>query len=125
MQTYLAHPYCSWQRGTNEYTNSLLRRYFPKGTDFRLITQEAIDVADERLNNTLRKVLGYQTPQEVFSSELHKAPVLVSLPQQNAPSGLRVPLRRTGGPWRGRHSHDRRDVPASRRTDRQGEAHPP
>jgi IS30 family transposase len=70
-QTYLAHPYCSWQRGTNEYTNSLLRRYFPKGTDFRLITQEAIDVADERLNNTPRKVLGYQTPQEVFSSELH------------------------------------------------------
>src|SRR5262245_4285518 len=36
---------------------------------------------------------------------------MLSLPQQNAPSGLRVPSRRTGGPWRARHSHDRRDVP--------------
>jgi hypothetical protein len=38
------------------------------------------------------------------------APVLLSLPQQNEPSGLRVPSRRTGGPWRARHSHDRRDI---------------
>jgi len=71
MRTYFAHPYCSWQRGTNEYTNSLLRRYFPKGTDFRLVPQEAVVAAAERLNDTPRKVLGYRTPREVFSSELH------------------------------------------------------
>jgi hypothetical protein len=53
------------------------------------------------------------------------APVLLSLPQQNAPSGLRVPSRRAGGPWRARDSHDRRDIPPARRTDQQGAAHPP
>ena len=47
------------------------------------------------------------------------------LPQQNAPSGLRAPSRRTGGPWRARHSRDRRDIPPARRTDRRGAAHPP
>lgn len=41
MQTYFADPYSSWQRDTNEYTNGLLRRYFPKGTDFRDISQES------------------------------------------------------------------------------------
>jgi IS30 family transposase len=73
MRTYFAHPYCSWQRGTNEYTNGLLRRYFPKGTDFRFVPQEAITAAVERLNNTPRKVLGYRTPREVFSAELHNS----------------------------------------------------
>ena len=53
------------------------------------------------------------------------APVLLSLPQQNAPSGPRAPSRRPGGPWRARHSHDRRDRPPARRTDRRGAAHPP
>jgi hypothetical protein len=57
----------------NEYTNSLLRRYFPKGTDFRSVPQEAIDAAVERLNNTPRKVLGYQTPREVFSNLLYRS----------------------------------------------------
>jgi transposase, IS30 family len=42
VQTYFADPYCSWQRGTNESTNALLRRYFPKGTDFQLVSQEAV-----------------------------------------------------------------------------------
>src|SRR5512144_2925588 len=45
IQTYFAHPYCSWQRGTNEYTNGLLRRYFPKRTDFRNVTQEQLNAS--------------------------------------------------------------------------------
>ena len=39
---YFAHPYCSWERGTNENTNGLIRQYFPKGTDFNTVTDEEI-----------------------------------------------------------------------------------
>jgi IS30 family transposase len=70
MQTYFADPYCSWQRGTNESTNGLIRRYFPKRTDFQLVSQEAVDEVVIRLNSTPRKVLGYQTPSEVFTAHL-------------------------------------------------------
>jgi IS30 family transposase len=70
IRTYFAHPYCSWQRGTNEYTNGLLRRYFPKRTDFRNVTQEQLNDVVHRLNNTPRKVLQYHTPREVFSERL-------------------------------------------------------
>ena len=63
---YFADPYSSWQRGTNENTNGLVRQYFPKRTDFATVPVEAIrDVAD-RLNNRPRKVLNFRTPNEVF-----------------------------------------------------------
>jgi transposase, IS30 family len=70
MQTYSADPYSSWQRGTNEYANGLLRRYFPKRTDFRDLSQDAINEAVKCINNTPRKVLHYKTPYEVFSEHL-------------------------------------------------------
>jgi IS30 family transposase len=63
---YFAHPYASWERGTNENTNGLIRQYFPKDRDFTTITQQEIDMAMERLNNRPRKRLGYQTPSQVF-----------------------------------------------------------
>jgi IS30 family transposase len=70
MQTYFADPYCSWQRGTNESTNGLIRRYFPKRTDFQLVSQETVNEVVIRLNSTPRKVLGYQTPSEVFTAHI-------------------------------------------------------
>ena len=70
MQTYFADPYCSWQRGTNESTNGLLRRYFPKRTDFQLVSQGAVNEVGNHLNSTSRKVLGYQTPLEVFTAQM-------------------------------------------------------
>jgi IS30 family transposase len=70
MQTYFADPYSSWQRGTNEYTNGLLRRYFPKRTNFRDVSQEALNDVVHRLNNIPRKVLHYKTPSEVFTEQL-------------------------------------------------------
>jgi IS30 family transposase len=57
MQTYFADPYCSWQRGTNESTNGLIRRYFPKRTDFQQVSQEAVHEVVARLNSTPHKVL--------------------------------------------------------------------
>ena len=53
------------------------------------------------------------------------APMPLSLPLQNAPSGLRMPSRRQVGPWRGRRSRDKRDSSLARRTDRRGAARPP
>jgi IS30 family transposase len=70
MQTYFADPYCSWRRGTNESTNGLIRRYFPKRTDFQLVSQGAVNEVVARLNSTPRKVLGYQTPSEVFTAHI-------------------------------------------------------
>ena len=65
---YFAHPYASWERGTNENTNGLIRQYFPKSRDFTTITQREINRAMERLNNRPRKRLDYQTPSQLFFS---------------------------------------------------------
>lgn len=70
MTTYFADPYSSWQRGTNEYRNGLLRRYLPKGTSFATLTQEELDDIVDEINNKPRKVLGFLTPEEVFRSYL-------------------------------------------------------
>ena len=63
---YFAHPYHSWERGTNENTNGLLRRYFPKGTLFSNISEEQLTKVVKSLNQKPRKRLGYKTPHEVF-----------------------------------------------------------
>jgi len=65
---YFADPYSSWQRGTNENTNGLLRQFFPKGTDFNEISEEEIDKAAALLNNRPRKCLNYRTPHELLWS---------------------------------------------------------
>jgi len=63
---FFARPYASWERGTNENTNGLLRQYFPKERDFSTITQKEIDFAVLELNHRPRKTLGFKTPHEVF-----------------------------------------------------------
>ena len=68
MRSYFAHPYHSWERGTNENTNGLLRQFFPKGMDFGKIIQSDVDIALELLNNRPRKCLNYRTSTEVFWS---------------------------------------------------------
>jgi IS30 family transposase len=65
---YFADPYSSWQRGTNENTNGLLRQFFPKGTNFNEISKAEIDKAASLLNNRPRKCLNYRTPHEVLWS---------------------------------------------------------
>ena len=71
--TYFCDPYCSGQRGTNENTNEntngLIRQYFPKGTDFRQVTDAKLRKVVEKLNDRPRKRLGYRTPAQVFLGE--------------------------------------------------------
>ena len=65
IDSYFADPYSSWQRGINENENKMLRRYFPKKTDFNLISQEEIDYAVRLINEKPRKCLGYRSAYEV------------------------------------------------------------
>ena len=67
VKVYFAHPYCSGERGTNENTNGLVRRYFPKGTDFREVSDAEIAAVEYALNTRPRKRLGYKTPLAVFN----------------------------------------------------------
>lgn len=67
---FFADPYASWQRGSNEQVNGLVRRYFPKGTDFSKITDEQVAWVEARINNRPRKCLGYKTPAEVAAVAL-------------------------------------------------------
>ena len=60
-----AHPYASWERGLNENTNGLIRQYFPKHRTFTTVTEEAIRIVMNKLNNRPRKVLGFKTPNQV------------------------------------------------------------
>ena len=66
---YFAHPYASWERGTNENTNGLIRQYFPKGTDFTLVTDRQIQRVTDRLNNRPRKTRGCRSPNELFMGQ--------------------------------------------------------
>ena len=69
IQTYFADPYSSWQRGTNEYHNGLLRRYLPKKTSFENLFQEELDDIVWEINNRPRKMHNYRTAQEMLASE--------------------------------------------------------
>lgn len=64
---YFAFPYHSWERGTNENTNGLLREFFPKGSSFKNISKRKLDRVVKLINNRPRKCLCYQTPEEVFN----------------------------------------------------------
>ena len=69
LSVFFAYPYHSWERGTNENTNGLLRQYFRKGSDLSLATQAQLDLAVTLLNTRPRKRLDYRTPAEVFEAK--------------------------------------------------------
>ena len=69
--SYFADPYASWQRGSNENLNGLIRQYAPKKRLFSTVTDEEIKMIQDRLNHRPRKRLGFKTPHEVFHA-LHK-----------------------------------------------------
>ena len=66
VRCFFAHPYASHERGANENANGLLREYFPKGTDFRMISESTLRAVERSINTRPRKRLGWKTPEEVF-----------------------------------------------------------
>jgi transposase, IS30 family len=68
---YFTHPKSPWQRGTNENTNSLIRQYFPRGTDFKKIKVDQLKLVQNEINDRPRKVLNWATPNEAFNKLLH------------------------------------------------------
>lgn len=69
IKVYFAQPYHSWERGTNENTNGLIRQYLPKGTCFKNLTQRRCNEIERELNDRPRKVLGFDTPNEAYAEE--------------------------------------------------------
>ena len=67
---YFAEPHKPWQRGTNENTNDIIRFFFPKGFDFRAITDRDIQMVEDLINNRPRKCLGWKTPAEVLAESV-------------------------------------------------------
>ncbi len=72
---YFADPYASWQRGTNENTNGLIRQYLPKSRDLTTLTSAEVRRIEARLNHRPRKCLNYRTPAEVLYGKEEKLTV--------------------------------------------------
>ena len=69
---YFARPFASWERGSNENFNGLLRQYVPKKRSMNTVDEEEITMIQNRLNNRPRKRLGFKTPSEVFHQSLKR-----------------------------------------------------
>ena len=67
IKQYVAHAYSAWERGSNENANRRLRKYFPKGTDFKKVTQDDLNAATEKMNNWPLKLHSYRTPNHEFT----------------------------------------------------------
>jgi IS30 family transposase len=75
---YFAHPYSSWERGTNENLNREIRRHFPKGTKFKHISETKIHDVQNWMNHKPRKVLGFKTPFECLCEKFPEIANLIS-----------------------------------------------
>lgn len=73
IQSYFCKPYASYEKGTVENINGLIRRFFPKGTDFDTISEEEIAYVENWINNRPMKILNYMTPKQVF--QLHSVAI--------------------------------------------------
>jgi IS30 family transposase len=67
---YFARPFASWERGSKENFNGLLRQYMPKKRQMANMTEEEIKMIENSLNNRPLKRLGFKTPAEVFHQSL-------------------------------------------------------
>ena len=67
---YFAKPYHSWERGSNENLNGLIRQYFKKSSDFSLLTNKRIKEVEDKLNNRPRKRFNYENPTFIMNQLL-------------------------------------------------------
>ncbi len=67
---FFCDPRSPWQRGSNENTNGLLRQYFPKRTNLRIVTQAELDNVAAELNGRPRQTLGWRSPSEALDEAL-------------------------------------------------------
>lgn len=74
IKVYFAHPHSPWERGTSENTNSLIRDFFPKGTDFSRIEPRELKKVENMLNDRPRKALKFYTPREIFTGAVALEP---------------------------------------------------
>ena len=72
LSAFFCHPYHSWEKGTNENTNGMVRRYLPRRTDLNAVSQQDIDDIADELNNRPRAILGFYTPKEMLEYEYQK-----------------------------------------------------
>jgi IS30 family transposase len=70
---FFCHPYSAYERGSNENMNRLIRRFFPKGTNFDDVTKEQVAEAERWVNSYPRKILGWKSSKELFDRELRAA----------------------------------------------------
>ena len=70
IEYFYAHSYCSYERGTNENNNKLIRRHIPKGTDITDITEEELKSIEEWMNNYPRKLFNGKSSKEMYDIEL-------------------------------------------------------
>ena len=68
VKVYFANPHSPWERGCNENTNGILRRWLPKGSDFSKVTDKQLAEIQAKMNNRPRKCLNYRTPLEVVNA---------------------------------------------------------
>ena len=71
-ESFFADPYCSWQRGTNENTNGLIRQYVPKGRYFSTLTDDEVQMIQDKLNNRPRKRHKFKTPYQIFYTSINR-----------------------------------------------------
>lgn len=71
LEVFFCDPHAPWQRPTNENTNRLIREYFPKGSDFRAVTDDQLQHATDLLNTRARRIHAYATPAEVLADLIH------------------------------------------------------
>lgn len=70
-KTYFCHPYSSYERGSNENANKLIRRWHPKGSSFEDLTYEQVQALEDWANRYPRKIHGWRSAEDMFQERLH------------------------------------------------------